>query len=105
MTQEEDYENLIKIAKGIARDIEDGDDPMQTINTWLTSATVQNPRARFRMMAMSFMIGAYLDPGRREELATEIMRATIKFDHERCDQQEGEVLSLLAFSPGDAEAT
>ncbi len=105
MTQEEDYEDFIKTAKDVARDIEDGDDPMRTINTWLVSTTIQNPRARFRMMAMSFMIGAYLSLDRREELATEIVRATIKFDHERRDQQKGEALSLLAFSPGDAEAT
>ncbi len=108
MTKEEeidkDVKDTIRIAENIVRDIEGGGDLDQLINLWVCSATLQGPRARFRMMSLALMIGARLSEDRRLELADKIIVTAITFDFEECQRELAEIEELAAFgSPDVAE--
>lgn len=100
----DDIENMTQIAEGMARGIEGGDDLSRLINTWVMSATMQKPRARFRMMTLALMIGARLSPDRRLELSDKIILAAITFDFEACERELEDLEELAAFDgPNVAE--
>ncbi len=97
----DDIENMTRIAEGMASGIEGGDDLDRLINTWAMSATMQKPRARFRMMNLALMVGARLSPDRRLELSNKIALAAITYDFEECVREAAEIEELAAFSGPD----